>query len=865
MGSKAFLKTNYAVEAKYDAYFTGQQVQVTSDSGWVLCECGDGVGVVSLTTGKVTGRITCEEDQVTSIALAPDDSSLVVALKSTSLQQYNWPGLELMRSFRSYHKGPITTMTWDSTSTLLVTGAADSSARVWDLRQKYCTHSLKGATGVFSVVLFHPDLSERARVYGAAGTTIYIWRLEAGSSELECSLDAHHSTVTAMQLTQDCKHLVSCGLDRVMVLWDLESLSSKKVVVVLESLSGLSLQPPGTLLPGVTKEHDQNIIATVVGDKGVPSVWAVDIGRELWRAPEPLVTPPDQEGVTLINQLAHCPSLNSFVMTTYDHSILMVHTSSMEVWKQLAGYNEQILDAVFVGEGETHLVVATNSIQLQVYDCSTFNCRLLFGHTALVLSLTTHPTLPQVFASSSHDNTALVWRLRSDGLADCIASAVGHTLSVGTIVLAQGFMITGGRDMCIKKWKTDKELNKDHNREVKMTSLTSTHTEKAHEKDINSMCVSVNGKLLASGSQDKTAKVWRSDNLSLVGTMQGHKRGVWHVQFSPVDEVLATASADATIRIWTLADCATVATLEGHDMGVLRVHWLSQGQQLLSTSSDGLLKLWNVRTRQCCQTYDEHEDKAWALAVSRDEARVVTGGEDSKLVLWNDVTQLDQQKAQVEADRLAAEEQTLANLLKDKKWTKALRIAIGLSQPFRALRVVRELLDETPDQLPRVVAKLNQDHLATLLGFISQWNTKTKNSREAQSIVNVMLKSRLPEDLESLVGWRTTLEALLPYTERHYHRTSALHQSSAIITYMASALSLSQQSQGTLTPYDMNELDLLRTIPSVSIKKEEEDDSDLRAAIEDSVMEVDTDVEMKNEEESDDDTSVTYQTITRHI
>lgn len=66
---------------------------------------------------------------------------------------------------------------------------------------------------------------------------------------------------------------------------------------------------------------------------------------------------------------------------------------------QLVGYNEQILDVVFVGEGETHLVVATNSIQLQVYDCSTFNCRLLFGHTALVLALTAHPALPKVFAS----------------------------------------------------------------------------------------------------------------------------------------------------------------------------------------------------------------------------------------------------------------------------------------------------------------------------------------------------------------------------------------------------------------------------------------------------------------------------------
>lgn len=60
----------------------------------------------------------------------------------------------------------------------------------------------------FSVVLFHPDLSERPQVYGAAGSTIYVWTLEAGSSTLVKSLEAHHSTVTAMQITHDRKHLV---------------------------------------------------------------------------------------------------------------------------------------------------------------------------------------------------------------------------------------------------------------------------------------------------------------------------------------------------------------------------------------------------------------------------------------------------------------------------------------------------------------------------------------------------------------------------------------------------------------------------------------------------------------------------------
>jgi U3 small nucleolar RNA-associated protein 13 len=68
------------------------------------------------------------------------------------------------------------------------------------------------------------------------------------------------------------------------------------------------------------------------------------------------------------------------------------------------------------------------------------------------------------------------------------------------------------------------------------------------------LAVSPNDKLLATGSQDRTAKLWALPQCQLLGVFTGHRRGLWNVQFSPTDQVLATASADGTIKLWALQD-----------------------------------------------------------------------------------------------------------------------------------------------------------------------------------------------------------------------------------------------------------------------------------------------------------------------
>ena len=65
-----------------------------------------------------------------------------------------------------------------------------------------------------------------------------------------------------------------------------------------------------------------------------------------------------------------------------------------------------------------------------------------------------------------------------------------------------------------------------------------------------SRAFSPSGQLLASGSLDKTIKLWDVQTTRARATFQGHAGHVWAVAFSPDGKTLASVIFDKTIRLW---------------------------------------------------------------------------------------------------------------------------------------------------------------------------------------------------------------------------------------------------------------------------------------------------------------------------
>ncbi|WPJ66902.1 hypothetical protein SMAC4_14095 [Sordaria macrospora] len=85
-------------------------------------------------------------------------------------------------------------------------------------------------------------------------------------------------------------------------------------------------------------------------------------------------------------------------------------------------------------------------------------------------------------------------------------------------------------------------------------------------------------------------------------TLEGHSGSVRSVAFSPDGQRLASGSGDKTIKIWDPASGSCLQTLEGHSRDVRSVAFSPDGQRLASGSGDKTIKIWDPASGSCLQT-----------------------------------------------------------------------------------------------------------------------------------------------------------------------------------------------------------------------------------------------------------------------
>ncbi len=132
-----------------------------------------------------------------------------------------------------------------------------------------------------------------------------------------------------------------------------------------------------------------------------------------------------------------------------------------------------------------------------------------------------------------------------------------------------------------------------------------------HTSSVISIAYSLDSLMLATGSEDKTVRVWDAYTGVHKYTLEEHTESVTSLAFSPDGNLLVTGSEDGTIHIWDVRTGSHKSTLslstEDRTVSVSSLTFLPDGSKFISGTADGTISVWETEIRfgkhRCLETF----------------------------------------------------------------------------------------------------------------------------------------------------------------------------------------------------------------------------------------------------------------------